>query len=1286
MITTNNNFYSYVENLCANLNNQETNSEESQDSEKEQNTDLGVKLYYENDKCYKYKIKEKKRDPKDKHLIYYLKDGKIIIHITKEEEKKIENRVKIINETLFIKKNNKLIGPGENSPKIFENIEEYEKHKEKNKQINKNENEIKEYRSLKDYFYNKYIIKNNYLDELNIKLKKYKEIFSNSPYKTKIKTLSEKVEFLKNRIVNLENNKEIFNLIKKNNLEIQKINKYIENISLLNKNIMSHNNLLKYNEKNLKNLKETYKKICSLLENFKEYKDENKIENNKIKDELLKIKNSIEAFLNRTKKNENSFICLDFDYEKNSYFLISPNKDIIYIKNEEYEKFLLNPNDKIFSQLHKNNMNSINIIDEKNNLKHQSFNNNLEKYDEKYIKKTYENLNDYSKSRYNLSINDKYLNRYNILKKELNLIKEELKNFSIEYFEKAKISLEKIDQEEKLMLKTNILKDEFINPLKNFYNIYNRYIDNIKNIGIKVKETDPLKKEIDSLEKHILFVKSKIKKDIDNLLLKITNCLKEYEKNNKLLLNDYCVLKLKKYLEEIHIISINNETNQTIKEPKNILEDLEKIQNELNGNISLNIKKNKQEKNKIKKTKINILNKLEKEDQIYILNENLDDFIENYIKKSVFLLNDFQKKNTLKEKLVFFKKNIINPLDSLFKIINSYNEIKKSGLKILKMNSFEKNIALIREKLGKISNEILEIIKEHCTNPNSIETLYFPICYIINYNKKNNKIIFKKDHDIYINSISIIKEKLKNYNIKILENIKNEITDDIENLKKYLIKYLTKIYEITNEKTKKNKEQISENIKNNVNSFIDEIINKKPEIYNKKIKKLLLFNEEEELKKINFKEDVILLEDEYKNFNKIYKEFISKENIKTFGTILEKIISIHDDLQEPHIFNTIKNNDQKTLYYLNEILILEKKLISLKKFYNQKPEILNSKNLNNNFYESYTKILNPPENFFNLYNNIFEHIEYYKNFLIINYNNIKIDDYIKNCIKIFKQKTIKLSLFNQLKFLDENCFKIIKDNLDLIEEIKTFYVWKCIKSDGIFSILNYIYDKNILDNLNLNLQKKLEFNFNKVSEIYEKILNKLSNNYDSEYKLEIEKIIIENNKEIDSLNSYNPMKIKLKKMKEDINLIDDFINKYSSYSNIQQDIKFKDIEEKRKSLNEEIKNLEQKIKNYEQIIDDLRNKNSEISYNYRSHITNNIYYYKEYEKYNYVKERNAMRKNISFDFYFKNNNEKEINIKNYLKELANYIENNYKNCDEDFKNNKELLNEYIKNEYYDNFY
>lgn len=1292
MITPNYNFYSYAESVYENLK-KRNNSEKSKNIEEEQITTNEMKLYCKGDKYYEYKIKEKKYDLKDNHPIYYLRNGKIIIHITKEEEKIVKNRIKIIDETLFIEKNNKLLGQGENGPKIFKNIEEYKEYEKiKQKQTDENKDEIKEYISLKDYFYNKYNIKNKHLNSSNIEIKKYKEIFSNSPSIKNIKTLSGKVEFLKDRIIDLKNNSEIFNLIKENNIEFQeifnKVNNYIEIISNLAEHIMSCSNLLKYNEKNLKNLKECHNKICILLKNFKE--DEEKTKNNKdllnIKNQLSKMKISIETFLNRTKKNKNNLVALDFDYEKNSYFLTLPNEDIIYLKDEEYEKFLLNPNNEIFKQIYKNNINSINIVDLKNSLEHQNFEEELEKYNKKYIKKTFENLDDYFNSKYKLSINKEYLEKYYILKKEFYSIKKEFENFSMEYFEKSQINLNKIEQEENLMLKINILKKKFIKPLKNLYYINNRYINNIKNINIEIKKTNPLKKEIDLFKKNILLIKNKIKKDIDKILFNIVSYFNNKEGK---ITDEPSIFSLKKYLEELYTISNNNEIKKNIQEPKNILEDLEKIQNKLSENIPLNINKNIEEvKKEIKKPDIKIINKLKEEKKIHILNKNLENFIENYIKKSIFLLNDFEEKNTLKEKLNFLKKEIINPLYELLPIINNYNEIENSGLKIFEMNSIENNISLIREELGKNSNEILEIIRDYYTNPNSIETLYSPISNVIDYTKKNNKIILRKELDIYIKNISIINEKLENYDIKALENIKKEIVNNIENSKKYLIEYLTKIYEITNEKTKENKEKIIENIKNNVNSFIEKIINKKPEIYNEEIKKLLTFDEKEELKKINFKEDVILLESEYKNFNKIYKEIIPKEDIKMFIIILKKIISIHEELQDSYIFNKMKNNYQKTLYYLNEILNLEKKLIPLKKFYNQKPEILNFEDLKKYFIENFDEKLSIHihKHFFNLYDNILDHIMYYKKFLIINYNNLKIDDYIKNYISIFRKKQKKLSLFEQLKFLDENCFKIIKDNLDLIEEIKTFYRWKCITPVEVQSILNYCYNKKLLDDSLVNLQKKLKFNFDKISEIYNEVSKNFSNNYNSKYKSEIEKSILANNNKIYCLNNYTTIKIKLEKKQKNLNLINDFIKKYSCYFNIQQDIKFRDIEEKRKSLNEEIEDLEKEIEEYEIILEGLRRKDSEINSKFRYYFFDNNYYYKEYEKYCSIKDRSIMRERTPFDFCFKNVDEKEIDIKNHLKELSKYIENNYAKYDEILKNNEKLDLEYIKNEYYDNFY
>ena len=405
-------------------------------------------------------------------------------------------------------------------------------------------------------------------------------------------------------------------------------------------------------------------------------------------------------------------------------------------------------------------------------------------------------------------------------------------------------------KEDALALKRNIIflekklnkKDEEINKLKYEEDIklndqtmlkYYLLADNIK----KNK-----KKDIES-KKEFFTQLQKYENDIQNKDKIIEELKKELDNKNKILLSIPKVIKNKIPLNKSKELELsdnnNNEEIITIKKDKKEVE-----KNEL---IDI-IKKNKEENNKIKIKYENLLSQNQKklEEKINLINQIIKD---NKIK-----FNSFQNE------LVQFYNTFIN-------LINSYYKNKKQ------INIFEKALSNTEKELNEIKYpNIFKLIsnnkniKKNFTFKNGKEE-------ITNNKKENEQITSEKIKETVINFDDMLKSitlskiidftKSKNKSIfsfnkkeigllskEILEKNYLEITNYINNLEKYIIKY--------NEFQEKENQNKKNNYKKDIITEYEEKIKKLRESLNRELQKnynnLMIINSQKKLiEEYNFK-------------------------------------------------------------------------------------------------------------------------------------------------------------------------------------------------------------------------------------------------------------------------------------------------------------------------------------------------------------------------------------------------------------------------------------------------
>ena len=921
--------------------------------------DLECKNEYE---MMKKKLMEKKEIKKKKSK----KDGKSSSK-SKSKKKKKKKSSKNSSERVSNEEDEKDI----NLKKEFN----LEKTDEKSRKINLLKKKKEKYHHYKDKCKNSYInnkkdIRQSLKEKYDKKIILQKRALKDDLEKHKIKDLEEEFENEYNQNIKIYKN-EIEKNLEKEKLNNPEKNKFIEEKNeLQQKKREIQDEILKQKEKNKQKLEELRKKAQNEIEsiiNKKKEEQKNKysllVEKNNKKIYIIEKEFEIgyEKYINQFKMNNNKRYYNDNNEEKNKI----KNKNDMELKEylkeikEQYDKRKNEIKDELenehLKELKDYEKNIIHINNNKSNeFKDDILNIEKKYYDEIEVIKSQNISNNNQIEEINTNKNN--LNsKYNIEKMHKGI--DDLINDIIYDMDSENLEESIKNQYNEIFLKLNQIKSLFDLSEKQYtmkyFNI-EYYKDLIMLITKKLVEKNPFDNLIIDNE-NFQNIKSKDTSLVNELILNCRELINKYsdkfEKEKKKKLFEYLEDKFKKICEKQKLNNYNNAKNekslyeQSSKNAINttiLLGDIKNMLfknnnnnlNKTNNYIMLNNTINEKSNNKRDKNLNNISLSANKNKNIFRNSNNIQ--INN-----LFSSPSSEKSSKLTKKINDIIPNSINLSSSL----QFDNQSKKNNKNLYNIRNNYKNS--YRNKIIS-NNSIINENKKEKTNKNE---------YIHNSGKINNII-----YDNKISKNNIEENNIVNYEFielpKLIDNIKNDLSDDNINLYNIIIDLLSNEYESLNIKIN-NAKKASNNIKKQLYDI-------KESIYFIKYKNIFtnIYNKENERSQEIF--DNILIEknklDKIKNecdilFNNINLKLLNSENInEKFKDLLEKI----------EIYKNMKNKNN------NENKDINKSINNLNNNINSNKDLNNqlgkSKIIENNYLIEDKSNIRSNSNFIDFYN------------------------------------------------------------------------------------------------------------------------------------------------------------------------------------------------------------------------------------------------------------------------------------------------------------------------------
>ena len=840
------------------------------------------------------------------------------------------------------------------------------------------------------------------------------------------------------------------------------IQSHIEQVLYINIQFEEINKLISLNDSNINKLNEIYNNDLS---SFQKYY------NNIIlyqKKSLLKGLGENDINLDESreliKNNSQILEVLSSNYNElnNKYFDKCCNLLNSISIQEMKNKYLIEKNKNM--EINENNLsNKISLLEKENtNLKNEN----------KNLKHNYQiNLDENNKIKKDLDKNKTQIKTLNneIIKyieqiKEKDIILENLRK------EQAKINLQIKELEIKnKSLDINITdKNNLINKLQSEANNQNKIIDELNNKNMALVKEIEEEKNSHSLYKEQNNENGEQISELNDKILMLFNEISNKDKTINELNNEHS--ELSKQINEMmnnknESLNKINEKEKEINQLNNNINEINKKFLENNNQINKLISENKDKINEIEKLKKN-LNDTQKE-------ANEKNILVNKLNNKIKMLEDFNKKNLLKNKNL--NKNIASKISNDEKNVNGLvnircnggdNWINNTGNELIIQTLKNKNEELIKEKIKNdnenaklnmkyavtevLSNLFLQLIKEfdvyqsksrENNNPTLLNEVFINDKIVQCNNEKkileNNislKMTNKKNllNDIYSN----ISEYAKQYNNEIntflnyLDNLLEKLKEDekdvkISNISDDLIENINQLSINNVSNNEQNKELI--NLMNDVNKTVKykiELLDKVFKIINESYNNIIILEE------INCDENILYYECKNINTNKSKKISGSGQNenekfLEEWGEFKKKIINSKNN------FNEIMN---KYTQYQKEIYsnknILEQNSLYI---HNIIENNLNNSSENDSLNNELKLIINNIENNKNLLHRIINH---HNDTMNINQSNYKkCQNSVPNLSKIKNILTKNITLKDEL----EKTINDMKTNYLLLKTLPPNY-------------------------------------------------------------------------------------------------------------------------------------------------------------------------------------------------------------------------------------------------------
>ena len=799
------------------------------------------------------------------------------------------------------------------------------------------------YDQAKNLFKKMKIIRNENIDDINLKLKIDNYVNNNS--KKIFRTVSHSPQHNNNQISIVSNSRNKKNLLLNNSFntaskdeQYSKLkNKYNEllkenqNLRILagfnkknsNQNNKNQNQIPTNTNQGIKIIKSKslQKNKSDVINNINVINPNKKknIKNNNFINQDIPISNSIDSSKNLSFVNNINLASMVLNFKKQMKTLQESISKKVENIHELKKNFELKKKEiiKLSETILENNNNNLFSVNNSQNLSprnKKTFSPIIQQTPEKdyfkekdYLTETINQLND-NIIKLKEEIKKKDENIQN--EKKLNQVKEEQLNNEIS----QKNSLKEQNENFKIQIKDlNSIYNSQNNTIQNLTNMNNELLKGKNELNEKINtllnENSNYQNKTNSLireNKEYQIKLNSLNKENKNLNDNNSNNqnIKELFEKNKELQNENSTLKtdnqkLKKTISDYNtnMITLTNTNEEMIKKKDKIIDNLRLTINELNNQIE-NINKNYSNDN------LNISKKINNEELINLKKSN-DDFKEK--------INSLNKENRdLKNRMAEIKNEYVSHDEDLENLRKSLIEMNdNSNLKLNLFNEKKTKFDNLKEEFSKKINEEEE--KKEIKNDNLI---YFEL--------ENNS-------NDYLNYIKIIKQyskKITNINSELENkiNLQNNLNSELNSLKKENIKLKEQLEKLktflqTNKREKNEKEENKtlSDINEQNSNFIDEDLDIFLEKYEKEK------NEKEKTEK------EIIKETTKKDFDR--KSFSSQPNPKA-EHFSERKLSQHSNFSAEDNYQNNLKSEMETVKLLQKQLSLIK--IELRETINQK--------------------------------------------------------------------------------------------------------------------------------------------------------------------------------------------------------------------------------------------------------------------------------------------------------------------------------------------------------------
>lgn len=952
-----------------------------------------------------------------------------------------------------------------------------------------------------------------------------------SNYETELNKLKENYDSVCENSVN-----NYYNELHKIKIEYESILNKIKTEDIININNLENQNKI-YNDEKL-NLDIIYDPIKEKLISEKE---------NKIKNDIIKLDNSLEIKLNSTKKElSNELLNSKKDIENNNETrLKNKEKNISNLEKRKTDISILNQTkiNELTDELSKNIKSLENEYNHQISINKNEYNKQVKIITDKFDKET-QKLNDEKNTLMVLSteIRNSFNLRIQTEKNKITdpVLKENIINLNTLIMENQ-TSYSKINEALNERISYNNIE------ISNNDKTIQSSLDKLNNNNNKIKTFENEINLLKDMPNYHIFEEKNKELDIEKLKL--------YEElaNNKIL-----EIKQNTIIMEDELINLNNENDFF-----NRIKNSEATETEKNNYI----KKSTASVESLYTEKINLLNNdnnkmkdnLKNDFNKTVLNYNnkLTDYKAQENKKlaEMSTINEkLKNKFAIRESINTEILNLEKMIKNIDEKINSYDKNKRASELIQDdLDNYESIINLENDKLikekelqnRKISDEIDELTIKH----KSIETL-----------TKQKSLQLEESKHIE-SDINIINNKLKNNNITVQlsenqQDKSNKISDIISTNQTKIIKN-----DETLKKFENNKNDLLKLLNNNTNQELLMVLLNSINDIDNNIKKLTDSNK---ILKDNLNNEVNKIESMYKELEKslildfnsidkrlkddlVKKNSLLEENIILLQETDKKLKDIENksylsDIEKLKNQNTNNNNnfDDKISNNENKIQIFKNGLIQDKLKDVEKEfeymKVTEHKNLKSAIVDNNNKINQQNREIDILNNNL---VNIGKDLENINISSTKVKNLLESSISTYDSVSNDNNLVykNNLKDLED---KIVQEKMFIDATFKN----KIINIDSsINDIKNDINDKNkliesnnlLINNLNKNNTDYLENNYNKETHVIQDYINNKIKDIGEEF-IDLDKKIDTINNNIKSSNNENINLINLIKDSKDTNI------------------------------------------------------------------------------------------------------------------------------------------------------